>query len=130
MYIPEGYGTVFPYMIVADADGFARFLSEVFEASELGRTVAPDGRVANIRIRIGTTSFMVGEAQGMKPVPGSYYIYVDDVDAVFEKAVEAGASVVMKPADMPYMDRQGGVQDPHGNYWWISRRLVEEPYKD
>ncbi len=119
-------------MIVDDANGFVRFISDAFDATEVGRTEFPNGRVANVRMRIGTTAFMVSEADGesIKPMPGSYYIYVDDVDAVFAKAVAGGASTVMEPADMPYMDRQGGVQDPHGNYWWISRRLVEEPYDD
>lgn len=130
MYIPEGYGTVFPYMIVADADGFGRFLSDAFGATELGRSVQPDGRLANLRVRIGTTNFMIGEAEGgmLKPMAATYYIYVDNVDRVFAKAVASGADALMEPADMPYLDRQAGVQDPYGNYWWISKRLVEEPY--
>lgn len=57
MYIPEGFGTVFPYLLVDRADEFARFLRVVFDADELGRTELPDGRVANVRIRIGTSSF-------------------------------------------------------------------------
>ena len=129
MYIPEGYGTVFPYLLVDDMNRFVDFVNTVFDAKELGRTVRPDGRVANCRLRIGTTSFMVSEAgEGFKPMPVMHYIYVEDADATFARAMAHGAKKVMDPADMPYQDRQGGVIDPCGNYWWISTRLVEEPY--
>jgi len=130
MYVPEGYGTVFPYMIVNGAHDLANFLSEVFEADEVGRTTTPNGRIANIRIRIGTSIFMISDAGdgAMAAMPGSYYVYVDDVDGTFEKALVFGAKKVMEPMDMPYLDRQAGVTDPSGNYWWISKRLVNEPY--
>jgi len=129
MYIPEGYGTVFPYLIVNDIDRFVGFLKTVFDAKELGRTVMPDGRVANCRIRIGTTSFMASAGgEGFPPMPAMRYVYVEDTDATFAKALAHGAKNVMNPADMPYGDRQGGVIDPCGNYWWISTRLVKEGY--
>jgi PhnB protein len=130
MYVPEGYGTVFPYMIVNGADDLARFLADVFDATEAGRTILPNGRVANIRIRIGTSTFMVSDAgdAGMTAMPGTYYVYVDDVDDTFDKAIVCGATKVFEPTDMPYLDRQAGVTDPCGNIWWISKRLVYEPY--
>lgn len=130
MYVPEGYGTVFPYMIVNGADELARFLASVFDARETGRTTLPDGRVANIRIRIGASSFMLSEAadSGMAAMPGTYYVYVEDVDRTFERALSHGATKRFGPADMPYKDRQAGVTDPSGNIWWISRRLVDQPY--
>jgi len=130
MYVPEGYGTVFPYMIVDGADDLARFLVQVFEAKELGRTTLPNGRIANIRIRIGTSSLMLSEAadSAMTAMPGTYYVYVDDVDYTFERALSHGATKRFETADMPYKDRQAGVTDPSGNLWWISRRLVDEPY--
>jgi PhnB protein len=132
MYIPEGYGTVFPYMMVDDLERFVAFLKNAFDARELGRTVTPDGRVANCRLRIGTTSFMVSEAdrKNFKPMPAAYYIYVENTDAMFAKALSNGAKRIFDPADMPYEDRQAGIIDPCGNYWWISTRLVEEPYDD
>jgi len=130
MYIPEGYGTVFPYMIVDEAGEFADFLSKVFSATEVGRTELPNGRLANIRIKIGTSTFMISQADGemLQPMPGAYYVYVDDVDSVFESAVASGATKIMEPADMPYQDRQAGIRDAFGNLWWISKRLVAEPY--
>ena len=130
MYVPPGYGTVFPYMIVEGADGLAGFLAGVFGAEESGRTVLPDGSIANIRVRIGTSTFMISDARegGMAAMPGAYYVYVEDVDAAYAKALAHGATSIFEPADMPYGDPQAGVTDPCGNAWWISRRLVDEPY--
>lgn len=130
MYVPEGYGTVFPYFFVSDAKSFADFVKKVFDASEVGRTVMPNGRIANIRIRIGTSTFMVSEAdgEGFKPMSAAYYVYVEDADRTFAKALSHGATKIFEPMDMPYEDRQGGVTDPFGNIWWISTRLVQESY--
>ena len=131
MYIPEGYGTVFPYMLVDRAGEFVRFLQEVFDATELGRTVTPNGRIANVRMRIGTSAFMASEADREdNAMPATYYVYVGDVDGVLEKAVSRGATKMFDLADMPYGDRQAGITDPFGNIWWISNRLVEKPYDE
>src|SRR5205814_353868 len=81
MHIPEGYGTVFPYFIVSDANLFADFLKKAFDAEEMGRTVMPNGRIANIRIRIGTSTFMISAGgQDFKPMPAACYIYVENAD--------------------------------------------------
>ena len=129
MYIPEGYGTMFPYLLVNDVTRFVDFIQNVFGAKELGRTTRPDGRIANCRLRIGTTSFMVSAgSESFEAMPAMHYIYVEDTDATFAKALKHGATKIMDPADMPYDDRQAGVIDPCGNYWWISTRLVNEPY--
>ena len=132
MYIPNGYGTVFPYFFVKDADRFVTFLKNVFDAVEVGRTVIPSGRIANARIRIGTSTFMVSEAdpEQFGPTTAAYYIYVEDADATFVKALANGATKMFEPMNMPYQDRQGGVTDPFGNVWWISTHLVPEGYDD
>ena len=108
----------------------ANFLCAAFGASVEGKTVFPNGRVANIRMRIGTSSFMMSEAgdDTMKAMPASYYLYVEDVDKTFKAAIDLGARKVFEPSDMPYKERQAGVIDPSGNTWWISTRLVDEPY--
>jgi len=130
MYIPDGYGTVFPYMIVDGAEQLAEFFCKAFGARVEGKTVFPNGRIANIRVKIGTSSFMMSQAgdETMKAMPASYYLYVEDVDKTYATAIELGAQKVFEPSDMPYKERQAGVIDPSGNTWWISRRLVEEPY--
>ena len=130
MYIPPGYGTVFPYMLIDRAAEFIEFLKCAFGAEELGRTVATEGRIANCRLRIGTTSFMTSEPAGgwTEPMPGTYYIYVENADQTLQRALECGATKMFDAADMPYGDRQAGVVDPFGNIWWISQRLRPEPY--
>jgi PhnB protein len=130
IYIPEGYGTVFPYMVVEQADKFVQFMKTVFNAKELGRTLQRNGRIANVRMKIGTSAFMVSEAsqENMKAMPAAYYVYVESVDQTFESALSNGATKWFDPMDMPYEDRQAGITDPFGNMWAISNRLVQKPY--
>lgn len=59
---------------------------------------------------------------------GAYYVYVDNVDETYQKVLALGAEQIFEPVDMPYRDRRAGVTDPFGNIWWISNRLVEQPY--
>jgi PhnB protein len=129
MYAPEGFGTVFPYIFASDAAAYLRFLERAFGAEVVGRTDAPDGTVANARVRIGTTAFMVSEAGGrFEPGRAAFYLYVEDADRTHREALACGADDIHAPRDMDYGDRQGGVIDPSGNTWWISTRLAHEPY--
>lgn len=130
MKIPEGFGTVFPYMFVKGASDYSAFLVEAFGAIEHLRSVRPDGVIANIQMKIGSTLFMLSEANEQYPaMPSAYYIYVENADLAMKQAITAGATLEMEVADMPYDDRQGGVRDSSGNIWWISQRLVDGPYK-
>ena len=98
MYIPDGYGTVFPYMIVERAEELTKFLCEAFGATVEGKTTFPNGRIANIRVRIGTSCFMMSQSgeETMNAMPASYYLYVEDVDATYEAAIEHGARKVFE----------------------------------
>ena len=129
MYIPPSFGTVTPYFFVEASDGFASFLVKAFGGTEVLRTTRPDGRIANVQVRIGTSTLMASEAGGAyPPMPSACYLYVEDADASMRRALAAGATLEMAVADMPYGDRQGGVRDAWGNLWWISQRLVSAPY--
>ncbi len=129
MYIPEGFGTMFPYLFVKHAEKYISFLERAFDAVEKGRSVAPNGSVANSRMSIGSTSFMISEAtEQLPPTKGAFYLYVEDADAAFRKATACDAKEMFAPTDMPYGDRQGGVVDPAGNIWWISQRTKHVPY--
>lgn len=129
MTTPPGFGTVFPYLFVSDAAAYISFLTLALKAEEVGRTLRPDGKVANAQIRIGDTSFMVSEASDAYPPSRcALYLYVENADGAMEHALKHGAAHEMDVADMPYGDRQGGVRDPAGNVWWISQRLVEDPH--
>lgn len=129
MYVPPGFGTVTPYIFAVDAERLVRFLVEGLGGTETCRTMRGN-TIANCQVAIGTTTLMVSEAsERFPPSRASFYLYVDDAEASMSRALSLGASLLMKVADMPYGDRQGGVTDHSGNIWWISQRLVEEPYE-
>jgi PhnB protein len=129
MYIPPGFNTITPYFFVKDANRFVEFLVNGLGGVEVLRTIRPDGFIANVQVRIGSSTVMASEAGGAYlPMPTACYLYVDDADKSMKKALAAGGVLEMEVADMPYGDRQGGVKDPHGNIWWVSQRLVQAPY--
>jgi PhnB protein len=131
MFVPEGFGTVTPYFFVNEAEKFVEYLVSGLGGKERGRSLRPDGRIANAQIRLGSSTVMVSEASEAFPaMPGSFYLYVENADDSVEEAVKAGGELIMPVADMPYEDRQGGVRDPFGNIWWISQRLVGRPYDE
>ena len=129
MHVPEGFGVVTPYIFADGAEKYVRFLEAAFDAREIGRSMAPNGRIANCQLQFSVTTIMISEAS--EPFPATraaHYLYVADADAAMAKAVQAGAEKIMDVGDMPYGDRQGGVRDPAGNIWWVSQRLTDEPY--
>jgi len=129
MYIPEGFSTVTPYIFAQDAANYAVFLGAALGAVELGRSTAPDGRIANCQVRIGDTTVMLSDASdAFPPSHAAFYLYVANAEEAMRRAIEAGAVEIMAVADMPYGDRQGGVSDLAGNIWWISQRLTAAPY--
>lgn len=130
MYIPKGFGTVSPYIFVNGVSDFSDFLVEAFDGVEKLRSLRADGVIENIQLEIGTTMFMMSEANEYYPaMPSAYYIFVENADSAMTRAMLAGATLEMEVADMPYDDRQGGVRDPFGNIWWITQRLIDKPYK-
>ena len=129
MIVPDGFAVVTPYLFVAGAESYCDFLTRAFGATELGRSFAPDGRIANCQMRFDSATVMISEASdGFAPSSAAFYLYVADADASMAKAIAAGAESILEVADMPYGDRQGGVRDPAGNIWWISQRLSDAPY--
>ncbi|MBI3524868.1 MAG: VOC family protein [Betaproteobacteria bacterium] len=129
MYIPPNFGTVTPYFFVHEADRFIDFMVQGLGGMESLRHLRSDGRVANAQVRIGATTVMISEAStAYPPMPAAYYLYVEDAQAAMNKALAHGATLEMEVSDMPYGDRQGGIRDTHGNIWWISQRIVHEPY--
>lgn len=129
MNIPEGFAQVTPYIFATDADKYMGHLVAALGGVETGRSLRPDGKVANGQIRLGGASVMVSEAgRGFQPSQSTFYLYVEDADAAMKRALENGMEKIMDVADMSYGDRQGGAKDIAGNIWWISQRLVDAPY--
>ncbi len=126
--IPDGYQNVIPYLMVQGAAGLIDFLTQVFDAKVKERHTWADGSIMHAEVKIGDSTIMLGEAKGeWKPMPASIYLYVNDADASFKKAIKAGAVSVMEPSDQFYGDRHGGVKDPCGNFWWIATHIEDVP---
>ncbi len=110
-------------------DGIANyieFLKRAFDAKEEHRSSAPDGTVMHAAVKIGDSMVMMGQAMGdWKATSTMIYMYVEDVDAAFRRAVEAGATVIREPQNEFYGDRSGGVKDPAGNQWWVATHIED-----
>jgi uncharacterized glyoxalase superfamily protein PhnB len=100
------------------------FLKRAFEAEELARHATPDGVIHHVTMKIGDSHLEMGDAHGpYQPMPGMYYLYVSDCDAVYRRALVAGGKSIAEPTDHPYGDRGGAVKDAFGNEWWIATHL-------
>lgn len=120
-YKPDGYNSASPYLIVNDAEAAIEFLKHVFSGTELRRHDRPDGRIAHAEVRIDDTVIMLGEAvDGWPAQPSQIHVYVADVDAAYQRALEAGAESIQAPEKRDDPDRRSGVKDPEGNSWWIA----------
>lgn len=131
-YRPEGFGTVNGYLFVEDPKKLIDFLKNAFYAVEINRSINPkNGDIANVILKIGSSCFMISQARDQfLNMRTAFYIYVDNVDEIHKRAVKNGAKIEFEPADMDYQDRQSGIIDPSGNYWWISKRLVKKGYDE
>ncbi|HEU4324673.1 MAG TPA: VOC family protein [Roseiflexaceae bacterium] len=124
-YTPPEYRTVTPYLIVARAAELIGFISSVFGGEEIQRNLRPDGSVQHAALRLGDTLIELAEARdAWPPMPAALHIYVPDTDAAYRRALTAGATTLYEPADMDYGERSAGVQDPHGNHWYIATALT------
>ena len=121
-YVNHGFGVVRPY-IYARLDGIA-FLERVFDA-EIVEKHGFSSSAFHVEARIGDSMVVLEASDPPHPsaAPASVYVYVEDVDAVYARALEAGATSITPPEVKPYQERQCGVQDSFGNTWWISTYL-------
>ena len=122
---PEGVGSVLPYAHPAKARPFIDFLKRAFGAQEMG-VYEHDGRVMHAAVRIGDAVLEMGESPDFQP--SSFYLRVDDCDAAYQRALEAGATSLWPPTDQAYGDRTAGVLDPFG-YQWMPATPVKAQMK-
>ncbi|MDQ3747161.1 MAG: VOC family protein [Acidobacteriota bacterium] len=132
--IPEGYGTVTPYLIVDGAARAIEFYKEAFGAEESFRMEGPGGRVGHAEIKIGDSHVMLADehpemgARGPQSFGGSpisLVLYVEDVDATVRRAVKAGAKLTRPVANQFYGDRTGGLEDPFGHAWYVATHVED-----
>lgn len=120
-FTPDGFNRAVPYLTIDNADEIVDFLVRVFEAEVLDRTARPDGKLAHSAVRIGDSVIELSEATDrFGPMPGAIHVYVPDVDAAHQKALENGAQVIHEPMEMEYGERASAVQDRAGNHWYIA----------
>lgn len=125
--IPEGNHTITPCLVVQDAAGLVAFMAQAFGAKPTEPPAkGPDGKVVHAQLQIGTSRIMLGEARSADELkPAMLYLYVEDCDALFKRAIAAGGTVIMEPMNMFYGDRSGGLKDAWGNQWWIATHVED-----
>jgi PhnB protein len=134
--IPEGYHTATPYLVIDGAAEAIDYYKKAFGAKERMRMEAPGNRIGHAEIEIGDSLVMLSDAfpQSTTKAPtelggttAGVFLYVEDVDAVVKKAVDAGATVTMEVADQFWGDRFGSITDPFGHSWSIATHVEDVP---
>jgi PhnB protein len=127
--VPSGYHTITPQLTLDNAAQTIDWYKKALGAEELSRSVGPDGKVMHAELKIGNSRFMVNDVmpggKGPKAFggsPASLWVYVENCDTLFSRAVSAGANVQMPMADQFWGDRGGAFGDPAGYTWWIATR--------
>lgn len=132
--VPDGYHTATPYLIIGGAAEAIEFYERVFGATERFRMPGPDDRIAHAEIQIGDSVIMLADEvldmgyrspRSLGGTAVSLLVYVDDVDAVFRRAVDAGALPLRPVADQFYGDRSGTLEDPFGHVWTIATHIED-----
>jgi len=129
-YLPKGLNNVNAYLHPLRAEPLISFLKRAFGAQELGKYASPDGVVHHAEIRVGDSVVEMGEAPAgahakYARMPAMFYLYVPDCDAVYQRALAAGASSLHEPTEQPYGDRSSAVTDNFGNTWYIATHVKD-----
>lgn len=117
--VPEGFHTVTPYVMTADARGFIDFARRAFGAEQTEFVDMGGGHI-HAEIRIGDSMLMIGQSQS---TPAAFYLYVEAVDELYRRAIAAGAVSLSAPKDQFYGNREAGVKDSWGNTWYLATRI-------
>jgi uncharacterized glyoxalase superfamily protein PhnB len=129
--IPDGYHTVTPYLTVDDPAPVIEFLKKAFDAQETFAMRDEKGNIGHAEVKVGSSMLMLGRAHDQwKTRPGNFYVYVEDCDAIYKKALAAGGTSISEPETQFYGDRHGGVTDSQGNNWWIATHVKDVSPED
>jgi PhnB protein len=125
-HIPEGYHSITPSFSVDGAQKLVAFIKDVFGARERMRMQGPGGKIMHAEFDIGDSAIMVADTMPEWPAKSnSLYVYVEDVDATYKRAIQVGATSVREPQNMFYGDRTAAVTDPFGNFWGIATHVED-----
>jgi PhnB protein len=133
--IPDGFHSVTPYLFVDGVGRLLEFVKAAFDAKEELCLHRDDGSVMHAVVRIGDSPVMMGDPTGpaakFGAMPSSIYLYVNDCDGVYQRAIQAGGQSVMEVMDIPFNgERYGGVRDPVGNIWWIATHVNDVSHEE
>jgi PhnB protein len=120
--VPEGLGTVVPFLLLTNARAFIDFMKRAFAAEEM-EVFEDSGRVMHAAVRIGDAVLEMGEPQDPVSLPAMFFLYIDDCDAWYRRALAAGAASLQEPADQPFGARMALVADPFGYQWGLASLL-------
>lgn len=120
------YQTITPYLTVKRAEQLVEFVKDAFGATEVFRTIGSAGGL-HAEVTIGDSKLMIGGYEAVEEMPTALHLYVPDADAVYQRALDLGATSVEEPVDQFYGDREAGVKDPTGNIWWIATHKLGLP---
>ncbi|MDR2988596.1 MAG: VOC family protein [Nocardiopsaceae bacterium] len=124
--VPAGYATVQPWLVTRDTGRLLDFIAAAFGGQELARIPTEDGGIGHAEIRVGTSILLAFDSQPDWPdTPSMLRVFVDDAEAVFDRAVSAGARVVTPLDDAAWGDRGGRIRDPLGNVWWVVQHVED-----
>jgi uncharacterized glyoxalase superfamily protein PhnB len=124
--VPEGFHTVTPYLIVDNASRLIEFIKNAFNGEVTFIQKADENRIMHATVKIGNSIIMISDTmEGMSPQTAMLYLYLEDVDSVFKKAVDAKATSVHEPKTEFYGDRAGAVKDEWNNIWWIATHVED-----
>lgn len=131
-YIPKGYNTITPYLIVSNGKKAIEFYTKLFGAKQVMRLDQPGGKIGHAELKIGDTKIMLADQcpemgalapEAFSGSPVSIHLYVKDVDSTSNKAAKLGAKIIRPAQDMFYGDRSCGLQDPFGHIWYVSTHI-------
>jgi PhnB protein len=130
--VPDGYHTITPQLTLDNATRTIEWYKKTLNAEEISRSVAPDGTIMHAELKVGDSRFMVGDAMGgaksPKAVggsPSSLWVYTENCDAFYNRALDGGAKVHMQLADQFWGDRAGAIVDPSGHIWWFATHVED-----
>ena len=124
--VPEGYQTVTPYLVVENAQGLIDFIKNAFDGKETFNFKRDDNKIMHATVSIGGSIVMISDTmEGMPAQTSMLYLYLEDADSVFRKAVQANATSVREPVTEFYGDRASAVKDQWGNMWWMATHVED-----
>lgn len=131
VFLPKGYHSVTPFIVVNGANNFIDFLKNAFDAKEICRYNQGNDLIIHAEVQIGDSRIMLSDVpEASNRMTYTLYVYVDDVDNSYQMALTAGANSLREPTDEFYGDRRAGVLDPFGNQWWIATRKEDIPEEE